>query len=143
MYGLQHITTHCNRCERCVARPLSHALQCALVYCGVLQCVAVCCRALQRVAACCNALSCLPYVSACCSVLQCVALCVAVHGSVLQDLLAVFHTASPCPMTATRCNQLQHTAALAHDVLQTSYGLATISRLLKTKGFFCRISSLL
>ena len=143
MYGLQHITTHCNRCERCVARPLSHALQCASVYCGVLQCVAVCCSALQRVAACCKALSSIPFVSACCSVLQCVTLCVAVHGSVLQDLLAVFHTSSPCPMTATRCNQPQHTAALAQDVLQTSYRVATISRLLKIIGLFCRIKSLL
>ena len=143
-------------------------LQCVAVCCSALQCVAVCCSVLQCVAVCCSALQSgagksktgsLPsllvfllsvYTEICirktgakkgsrrlCNALQ----FIATHSNTLH------RTASHCNTlqhTATHCNTLQHTAthcrAASPPPLGTkrSYGVATISRLLKIIGLFCK-----
>jgi len=85
-------------------------LQCAAVCCSVLQCVAVCFSVLQCVAVCCSVLQC---VAVCCSVSQCVAVCC----SVLQCIAVIHIWSLFCILT---------------------YGVATISRLLKIIGLFCK-----
>jgi len=85
-------------------------LQCVAVCCSVLQCVAVYCIVLQCAAVDCSAFQC---AAVCCSVLQCVAVCC----SVLQCV-------------AVRCS--------ANNEGSHYYGVATISRLLKIIGLFCK-----
>ena len=114
-------------------------LQCVAVCCSVLQCVAVCCSVLQCVAVCCSVFLSLALISVakelsvlwlaqcvvCCSVLQCVAVCCSVLRCV-----------------AVCCSVLQREqralCSLAHSCC---YGVATMSRLHKITGLFCRISS--
>jgi len=87
----------------------------------VLQCVAVCCSVLQCVAV-------------CCSVLQCVVVrlqCVAVCRSAIAECCNASVLVSPSSRSAL--------TLLSGE----THGVATISRLLKITGFFCRISSLL
>ena len=76
------------------------------------QCAAVCCSVLQCVAVCCSVLQ---RVAVCCSVLQCAAACC----SVLQDKSWL-----PLSECICRCG--------------SCYGVATISRLLKITGLFCK-----
>jgi len=89
--------------------------------------VAVCCSVLQCVAVCCSVLQC---VAVCCSVLQCVAVCCSVRSLICY--FALLCTFPPMfllsPITACRMR---------------AYGVATISRLLKIIGLFCRVSSVL
>jgi len=127
----------------------------------VLQSVAECCRVLQSVAECCSARSdsccvwcvlqgvegccgVLQDVARCCRVLQCAAVCYSmlllqgniVRCSVLQGVAAF----------VVCCRVLQCVAMSAQKVdrsFHSDYGVATISRLLKNIGLFCRISSLL
>jgi len=70
-------------------------------------------------------------VAVCCSVLQCVAVCC----SVLQCV-------DPIRECAVCCSELQSIAVRTWPTASI-YGVATISRLLKITGLFCRISSLL
>jgi len=87
--------------------------------CACLQCVAVCCSVLQRVAVCCSVLQC-----AMCGCLLCVAVCCSVCCCSLLQCVAVFK------LQGHFCS-----------VPQRHYGVATVSRLLKTIGLFSRISS--
>jgi len=119
-------------------------LQCVAVCCSVLQCVAVCCRyedhipglykwrlkgktvswsVLECVGVCWSVLRVLQCVAVCCIVLQCVAVCC----SVLQCV-------------AVCCRYEGHVPVTSHMIYR--YRVATISRLLKIIGLFCRISSL-
>ena len=87
---------------------------------GVLACVAVRCRVLQCILQCvavCVAVCC----SVCCAVLWCVVVCVAMCCHLLHSVVFFFGMES-CLFV---------------------YGLATISRLLKIIGLFCRTKSLL
>ena len=100
-------------------------VQCVAVCCSVLQCVAVCCSMLHRIVRYCRVLQC---VAVCCSALQFVAVrcsalqCVAVRCSALQCI-------------AVRCSALQCVVA---SIRNRGYGVATISRLLKMIGVFCK-----
>ena len=116
---LQHTATHCNTRHTSytilgthIARILGCVLQRVAACCSVLQCVAVCCSVLQCVAVCCSVLQC---ASVCCSALQCVAVCCGVlqYGTVWCSVV--------------QCGVV------------CCYGVATISRLLKIIGLFCRI----
>ena len=121
---LQHTATHSSIWLR-ISKTKSSSVSCdvtdcnkwqvhqALACCSVLLCVAVCCGVLQCVAVCCSVLQC---VAACCSVLQ----CVAVRCSAEQW---------------KRCRVLQYVALLLHLF---GYGVASMSRLLKIKGSFCK-----
>jgi len=69
------------------------------------------------------------------------------HGPVICNTLQ--HTATHCDKlrhTARDCDTLQHTVAHCntpnHTFENVYYGVATISRLLKILGLFCRTSSL-
>ena len=86
-----------------------------IVATSYVQCVAVCCSVLQCVAVCCSALQ---FVAVRCSALQ----CVAVRCSALQCI-------------AVRCSALQCVVA---SIRNRGYGVATISRLLKMIGVFCK-----
>jgi len=118
--------------------------------------IAVCCSVFQRVAACCSVLQ---RVAVCCSLLQCVAVCCSVlqrcasRSSPFLNLYFVFKTGfySICSFcervwlqhTATRiCNTLQHAYAThcnTHiSITCTYYGVASISRLLRMTGLFCK-----
>jgi len=129
-------------------------LQCDAVCCSVLQCVAVCCSVMQCAAVCWEVLQC---VAVCCSVLQCVAVCF----STLQ-CAAVCHSVWQCLFSDARTSRysedfspplslsLSHSLAISSAFSETSvrallrsYGVSTISRLLKIIGLSCRISSLL
>ena len=130
------------------------------VFCSVLLCVAVCCSVLYiclriRVCAsdvqvCCSVLQC---VVVCCSVLQCVAVyihlfthlcvyvwctcllqCVAVCCSVLQCVALCIH------LLTHSCVYVWCTCAVYHQFTRERdiYGVATISRLLKMIGHFCK-----
>jgi len=91
-------------------------LQCVAVCCSVLQCVAVGRSVLQCVAVCCSVLQC---VAVCCSVLPCVAVCCSVR-------MAGAFTSDP------------PTQKEAHVCFLECYGVATISRLLRIIGLFCK-----
>jgi len=132
------VAVRCNVLQRLLSRTVSinkiFWLR-SLVRCSVLQYFAVCCNLLPRVAACvavctfCNAyynthvddLRKTPSVgnvcvAVCCSVLQCVAVC---------------------------CNMLQRVAVcifctVFYDAQLYDYGVATMSRLLKIIGLFCK-----
>jgi len=140
--------------------PHAPALFIDRAYCNVFEYVAVCCSVLQCVAARCSALQCIavccqretrdthlphalpPLSTECvavhCSALQCVATfyivkCVAVRCSALQ-CRAVRHA-------ATVCNTMQHTAThrrARHTFVPVTCGVATIRRLLKIIGLFCK-----
>jgi len=124
----------CARVLQCVAMCIAMCVAvcvavCYNVCCSVLQCV------LQCVAVCCSVLQCvLQCVAVCCSVLQCVlqcvAMCVAVCCSVLQCVagdVAVAHA------RISWMNNVCNTYANGYG-----YGEATISRLLKIIGLFCK-----
>jgi len=135
------------------------------VCCSALQCVAVCCSVLQcgnsndtyesvtYITVCCSVLQC---AAVCCSVLQCVAVCCVKCCSVgirmRQRHTSLQYTAKQRKIlhhTATHCHTLQHTAKqrniLHHTATQCKtaaalllYGVATLSRLLKIIGLFCK-----
>jgi len=124
------------------------------VRCSVLQCVAVCCSELQCVGGfhVCTA--------ACCSVFQCVTVCskhrnrqvrLVVYNSVLQCVAMDWRFPCLCynmlQYVAVCCGALitwkSPTASPITSWANQEYGVATISRLLKILGLFCRISSLL
>jgi len=133
-----------------VARICS-VLQCAAVCCSVLQCVAVCCSVLQCVVVCCSVLQCvLQCVVVCCSVLSCVVLCcsvlqgIAVCCRILQCVAACYCVLQ-CVAVCCSVSQCVAVVALCCSVLQcvaltspATYGVATISRLLKVIGLFCK-----
>jgi len=121
------------------------------IHCGsVLQCVAVCCSVC--VAVCCSVLQ-----SVCCSVWQCVGASMytlwrlrqtsATSAKYIQTYTcAVYidHGAldrRPQPHTHTHTHT--HTNIRTKSTGPTTYGVATISRLLEFIGLFCRIQSLL
>ena len=89
-------------------------LQCAALRCSVLQRVATCCNVLQFIA-CCGAAG---FHQVCCSGLQRVAVCC---GVLLKRQLCI----------------------VIHKGIRSRITMATISRLLKFIGLFCRIQSLL
>jgi len=112
----------CCRCcgvLRCFAVCCS-VLRCVVVCCGVLRCVAVCRGVLRCVAVCCSALQCprdIPSISCMCSIpnnsyviLQCVAVSCKIECILYQNI-----------------------------IIYDCYEVATISRLLKITGLFCRI----
>ena len=105
-------------------------LQCVAVCCSVLQCIAVCCSVLQCVAVCCSVFQC---VAVCCSVLQCVPVCCSV-----SQCVAVWRTVLQCDADKFVSNSMPPRAAIAE-----CYAVATVSRIDKIIGLFCRISSLL
>jgi len=124
-------------------------LQCVVVCCSVLQCVAVCCSVLQwhncadiqyaevhgSVAVCGSVLQC---VAVCCSLLQFVAVrCsyITVQTFNILQCIVVYRSVLQC--VAVCCSVCQC------FYRYPKYGVATISRLLKIIGLFCRISSLL
>jgi len=130
-------------------------LQCATLCCSVSQCVAVCCNLLQCVAVCCSVSQ---YVAVCCSVLQCAAVhcsalqCVAACCSALQFVVHIaivpvrdmahayaWHDSWKC------VTWLIHTTkqCVSNRGIPIQYGVATVSRIDKIVGLFCRISSLL
>jgi len=133
---------HCTAAAYCNGLPCEAAVRCH----SVLQCVAVCCcSVLQCAAVCCSVLQC---VAVCCSVLQCVAVCCTVlrqpylHDVAARMLLhpllhAYIHTH---PFT---CMHICTRPYVYFNIHHSQYGVATISRLLKIVGLFCRISSLL
>jgi len=160
--------TVCLRCPlgRCAAMCCSvlqgvagccSVLQCVAVCCSVLQsescatllvsCVRrgrvreslwqVCCTMLQRVAGCCSVLQC---VAVCCSVLQCAAVCC----SVLQCVAVccskshVQHCLSPESAGVETQRQTQRQNVCLYLYFGSWYGVATISRLLKMIGLFCK-----
>jgi len=132
----------------------------------VLECVAVCCSVLQCVAVCWSVLEC---VAVTCSVLQCALECVAVFavpskrrqyhpslsdGGTMYDhdpvcmyacLFVCMYVGMFVRVYACRCTthtRLQISHARISHIQISSYGVATISRLLKSIRLFCRISSL-
>ena len=114
--------THTHAHEHTHHQPAyERGLQCIAVCCFVLQCIAVYCSVLQCIAVCCFVLQC---IAVYCSVLQCIAVCC----SVLQYI-------------AVCCSVVQCVAGVLHS--RWCYGVATIGRLLKIAGLFCRIQSLL
>jgi len=149
---------------QCIAVCCS-ALQCVAVCCSMWQCVAVCCSVSRCVAVCCNMLQC---VAVCRRVLQSVLLCLtAVESNYLahtaQPLaptaayLYMWHDPRTehtyiCDVThwlsiPIHVTWLIYTCDIGtHSCIPTCvgrrpYGVATISRLLKITGLFCRISS--
>ena len=150
---------------QCVAVCCS-VLQCVAACCSVLQCVAVCCSVLQCVAVRCSMLQC---VAVCCSVSQYVtpripacpwnlhdSLCICtLCCSVLQLCSSVLQYAALCGYAYI----LQHTtidiqgsfpglvgpfrANRKISSVGTTYGVATISRLLKIISLFAKYMSLL
>jgi len=102
------------------SRQMPGLLQCVAGCCRVLQCVAVWCSVVQCVAVCCSPLQC---VAVCCSLLQSVAVCC----SLLQGG-AEWSWVARCVAVCSSMGQ---------------YGVATVSRIDKIIGLFCRIFSLL
>jgi len=79
-------------------------------------------------------------------VLQCVAVCCIVfhqwrQGGTTDQALWVATHCNTLQHTTPRCNTLHHTAVHCNSLRYTAthYGVATISRLLKIIGLFCRI----
>jgi len=125
---LHHTATHCN------------TLRHTAIHCNVLQHTAIHCDTLQYTATHCKYTathcSALQYTAAHCETLR--------HTATHCDTLR--HTAIHCDTlqrTATHCNALQHTATHCNTLLLRWVWVATISRLLKILGLFCRIESLL
>jgi len=118
-------------------------------------CVAVCCSVLQCVAVCCSVLQC---VAVCCSVLQCVAvktLCwhntKELSANQSSGFVLLSHKLSSCDNqnTLLLARILCHLWACVRVLLSKSksqscrYGVATVSRIDKIIGIFCRILFLL
>ena len=137
-------------------------LQCVVVCCSVLQCVAVCCSMLRCVVVCRIVLVC---VAVCCRVLRFL-----IRWPQLCALSAALIFLYMCKYTYTnteqqfeyfrkewpqlcaislciyrnihKCRATVDSAFVKHTQIQ-SYEVATISRLLKITGLFCRQSSFL
>jgi len=127
---LQHTATHCNTLQHAACTEqinfrgsLSRSLsQHAATRCNTLQHAATHCNTLQHTAT---------------------------HCRTLQDTAKTL----PQTQTAAHCNTLQHTATHCNRSIGKSvslsrsslslYGVATINRLLKSVGLFCKIQSLL
>jgi len=110
--------------------------------CRVLQCVAECGRVLQRIAVCRSVLQC---VAVCCSANLCSRTCPTSSASYFNLLYTTICTqlcANTLQHNATHCNTLRH-RILLNLLYIHNYAVATISRLLKIIGLFCRIESLL
>ena len=133
--------------------------------CSVVQCVAVCCSMLQCVAVCCSVLQC---GAVCCSALQCVAVCCSVcvsevviipgkiqynyaHNAimciqrgwrrVINCLILIGHSPQKSPRISGifATNDPQLTASYeSSPPCSDHYGVATIGKLLKIIGLFCK-----
>jgi len=142
--------------------------QCVAVCRSVSQCVAVCCSVLQCVAMCCSVLQCVAECVAVSCVLQCIASSTN-YLRVCRERDRPWQTTPACiypsksPVSPPKCHVCDmihsHMRATSSyewgdqfigvwphsfaDVCPSKYGVATVSRLLKIIGLFCRISSLL
>ena len=127
----------------CVAVCCS-VLQCVAVWCSVSICVLsvdgdgfLYCSVLQRVAVCCSVLQC---VAVCCCVLQCIAVCC----SVLQCESGLARLNTKMNKWEVRCwckrKSMDGWIGICKSVTvdEDGYGVATISRLFKNIGLFCK-----
>ena len=122
-YNMQHIATHCITLHHIATH--GNRLQQIATDCIRLHHIATHCNTLQHIAIHCNTLQ-----------------HIATHCNTLQHI-------------ATFCNTLQHIVYCRLNIFlepvkspnlvyySPYYGVATVSRLLKNMGLFCRISSLL
>jgi len=132
--------------EMCVRVCVCSVLQYVAVCCSVWQCVAmcwavcvklltdICCIVLQCGAVCCSLSQ---YVAVCCSVLQCVAVC----GRLLRDtchaLLKIHYIYIYMHIYIYIYIYTWRTAICIQPFMRV-YGVATITRLLKIIGLFCK-----
>ena len=123
-------------------------LQCVTVCYSVLQCVAVYCSVLQRIAVRCSILQ---RAAACCSVLQWIRTsslsCDQAHSKSKDFQISNFHSLhvvsvervvfkDVCACAAVSCCSALMQCVVAERYI--CYGVATISRILKMIGLFCK-----
>ena len=122
----------------------------SVAHAALLQCVALCCTALPHS---CECGSCRP-VAVCCTVLQCVAVCCTAlpHSCACGSCRATLMSCGSCrtwqvllwlPMNSSCAVKYGSQKRNESNDKNEWYGVATVSRINKITGLFCRISSLL
>ena len=134
---------------QCTAAVSQHTLQHIATHCNTLQHTATHCNTRHHTATYCNSLQ---HTTAQRNLLQHCNIHFTTHCNwqVCDSRAEAHYGATHCNTLQLRCNTLQHTANIkymaifkGHCAAVRCYGVATVSRINKIIGLFCRILSLL